>query len=446
MLKLTVINIKEGKMRYAIYEGRTKQEAIDKMFMAARLENRVNETMLIRTYPEERKKFWGLKKETVWIATACIDDEKMLEKEKRTTYTKKAVVQPSLFDNIQSEDVTYTAPQKREVRRPAPSSGDVDMSLLVEKNKKLEQEVEFLKSSIFEMKTFIETGFEELKEGLVKNTRNSSLESKKKIMQDMEITQKNIEWAEEYLREREFHSEVIKDIVEFLKIQKSSVLLDRDNILSAIKSFLKANIPEEEIMFENYKNLKDIIFIGPTGVGKTISLIKLAAHLAAIRQKTLRFISIDRYKVGADSQLKTYADIMNAPFYQIHKKEDFFDLLAKEETNFTFIDTAGKSPKDTIVLKELAQWIEQSGRIIDTYLVVSATTKPKDLDMIATGYSIVNFSHIIATKLDETQYLGAIVSLLYRIKKPIAFVTNGQEVPQDFEIANVDKIISDSLK
>ena len=151
MLKLTVINIKEGKMRYAIYEGRTKQEAIDKMFMAARLENRVNETMLIRTYPEERKKFWGLKKETVWIATACIDDEKMLEKEKRTTYTKKAVVQPSLFDNVQSEDVTYTAPQKREVRRPAPSSGDVDMSLLVEKNKKLEQEVEFLKSSIFEM-------------------------------------------------------------------------------------------------------------------------------------------------------------------------------------------------------------------------------------------------------------------------------------------------------
>ncbi len=431
-------------MRYAVYEGRTKQEAIDKMFMAARLENRVNETMLIRTYPEERRKFWGLKKETIWIATACIDDEKIFEKERRTHYSKKNTSQPDLFDETQIENVNYPS-LKREVRRPLPSDEGIYSSLL-EKNKKLEQEVEVLKNSLFEIQSYIKNEFEEIKEGLVKNTRNSSLESKKKIMQDLEITQQNIHWAEEYLREREFHNEVINDIVDFLKMQKSGLLLDKAHILNLIKDFLKVNICHEEIMFENYQKGKDVIFIGPTGVGKTITLIKLAAHIAAIRQKTLRFISIDRYKVGADSQLKTYADIMNAPFYQIHKKEDFFNLLDKEETNFTFIDTAGKSPKDTIVLKELSQWLEQSGKPIDVHLVVSATTKPKDLDIIASGYSILNFSHIVATKLDETQYLGSIVSLLYRVKKPLSFVTNGQEVPQDFEIANVEKIISDSLK
>ncbi|MGC8764982.1 MAG: hypothetical protein ACP5QT_03765 [Brevinematia bacterium] len=431
-------------MRYAVYEGRTKQEAIDKMFMAARLENRVNETMLIRTYPEERRKFWGLKKETIWIATACIDEEKIFERERKSHYSKRNTSQPGLFDENQIEEVSYPS-VKKEVRRPLPSDDGIYSSLL-EKNKKLEQEVEVLKNSLFEIQSYIKNEFEEIKEGLVKNTRNSSIENRKKIMQDLEITQQNIHWAEEYLREREFHNEVINDIVEFLKMQKSSVLLDKGHILNLIKDFLKANINQEEIMFENYQNGKDVIFVGPTGVGKTITLIKLAAHVAAIRQKSLRFLSIDRYKVGADSQLKTYADIMNAPFFQIHKKEDFFQLLNKEETDFTFIDTAGKSPKDTIVLKELSQWIEQSGKPIDVYLVVSATTKPKDLDIIAAGYSIINFAHIIATKLDETQYLGSIVSLLYRIKKPLSFVTNGQEVPQDFEIANVEKIISDSLK
>lgn len=432
-------------MRYAVYEGKTKQEAIDKMFMAARLENRVNETMLIRTYPEERKKFWGLKKEVVWIATACIDDEKIMQREKKNSYGKKNSIQPDLFSESQDiADGDYSYPANREVRKNTADNGI--FSSLLEKNKRLEQEVEILKASLSEIQTYIKSEFEEIKEGLVKNTRNASLENRKKIIQDMEITQKNIQWAEEYLREREFHPDVIRDIVEFLKMQKRNVLLDKEQILNLIKDFLLANINQEEIMLENYKNERDILFIGPTGVGKTVTLIKLAAHLALIRQKSLRFISIDRYKVGADSQLKTYAEIMSAPFYQIHKKGDFFELLKRDEVNYTFIDTAGKSPKDTIVLKELADWIEKSGKKIDIHLVVSATTKPKDLDIIVSGYSVIDFSHIIATKLDETVYLGSIVSLLYRSKKPLSFVTNGQGVPEDFEIANVERIVSDSLK
>jgi flagellar biosynthesis protein FlhF len=229
-------------------------------------------------------------------------------------------------------------------------------------------------------------------------------------------------------------------------MQKSSLLLNKDNILNLIKDFLKTNIVQEEIMFENYKEGRDIIFIGPTGVGKTVTLIKLAAHLAVIRQKSLRFISIDRYKVGADSQLKAYAEIMSAPFFQIHNREEFFDLLKRDDYDYTFIDTAGKSPKDTIVLKELADWIEKTGKKLDVHLVVSATTKPKDLDMVASGYSLIDYSHIIGTKFDETVHLGSIVSLLYRTKKPISFITNGQGVPEDFEIANVDRIIADSLK
>ncbi len=436
-------------MKYAIYEGRTKQEAVDKMFTAARVENRVKETMLIRTYPEERKKFLGLRKETVWIATACIDENKILDRERKNTGRKiqpRMEIQPSLFKEENTDTSTYLNSEYKKIA--SPSSMNIQNSQQIEddKNKKLEEEVVNLKLSLSQIQTYIKSEFEEIKEGLMKNNRNSALDNRKKIIQDVEISQKNIQWAEEFLREREFHPAFIQDVLEFLKMQKSDVLIDKSQVLITIRDFLKANIAREDILMENYNNGKNILFAGPTGVGKTVSIIKLAAHIAVIRQKSLRFISIDRYKVGADSQLRTYSDLMKAPFYPINKQEQFFDLIDKDETHYTFIDTAGKSPKDSIVIKELSDWIKKANKKFDVHLVVSATTKPKDLDLIINSYSCLDFSHIIATKLDETAYLGSILSTLYQTKKPLSFITNGQGVPEDFEIANVDKLIADSLK
>lgn len=450
-------------MRYAIYEGRTKQEAVDKMFTAARMENRVKETMLIRTYPEERKSFLGFRKQTVWIATACIDDNRLLERDKKAP-PKRTPIQPNLFNDEEKQPPAQAA----YVPNTSIMSGAVNNNLknafiktaaaaaavsggttavLNERNQKLEDEVETLKRSLSEIQSYIKGEFEEIKEGLMKNTRNTAIENKKKIMQDLEISQKNIQWAEEYLREREFHPKVVHDITEYLKMQKSDVLIDKAQIITTIREFLRSNINKEDILIENYNQGKNILFAGPTGVGKTVSIIKMAAHIAVIRQKTLRFISIDRYKVGADSQLKIYSDLMKAPFYPINKQEQFYELVNKqEEANYTFIDTAGKSPKDTIVIKELADWLEKCGEKFDIHLVVSATTKPKDLELIVDSYSMLKFSHIIATKLDETACLGSVLSVLYQTKKPLSFITNGQGVPEDFEIANVDKIIADALK
>ncbi len=431
-------------MRYAIYEGKTKQEAVDKMFLAARMEERLKETMLIRTYPEERKKFLGLRKETVWIATACIDEARIMERQKKSV--RKTAVAPTLFKD---EDIAQSPREEnyaRSVNSPFPVIPKSVVPADVMKSKKLEEEVQNLKSSLVEIQNYIKNEFDEIKEGLMKSSRNTSLENKKKIMQDLEISQKNIQWAEEFLREREFHPNVIRDIIEYLKMQKNDILIDKAQILSSIKDYLKTNINREDILLENYSYGKNILFIGPTGVGKTVSIIKMAAHIAVIRQKSLRFISIDRYKVGADSQLKTYSDLMKAPFYPINKEDQFYKILENDETYYTFIDTAGKSPKDTIVIKELSDWMKKANMKFDIHLVVSATTKPRDLDLVVDSYSCLEFSHIIATKLDETVCLGSIISSLYQTKKPLSFVTNGQGVPEDFEIANVDRLIADSLK
>ncbi len=431
-------------MKYAIYEGKTKQEAVDKMFMAARMENRIKETMLIRTYPEERKKFLGLRKETVWIATACIDEARMLDREKKSL--RKDTIQPTLFDDEDAGPSSQNVAYRRMVNSPVLRGSAASIVAGAEKSKKLEEEVKNLKSSLEEIQNYIKNEFDEIKEGLMKTSRNASLENKKKIMQDLEISQKNIQWAEEFLREREFHPLVIHEIIEYLKTQKNEILIDKAQIIATIRDFFKTNINREDILLENYSNGKNILFVGPTGVGKTVSIIKMAAHIAVIRQKSLRFISIDRYKVGADSQLKTYSDLMKAPFYPINKEEEFYTILENDETHYTFIDTAGKSPKDTIVIKELSDWLKKTKLKFDIHLVISATTKPRDLDLVIESYSCLDFSHIIATKLDETMYLGSVVSSLFQTKKPLSFITNGQGVPEDFEIANIDRLIADSLK
>ncbi len=431
-------------MRYAIYEGKSKQEAVDKMFMAARMENRIKETMLIRTYPEERKKFLGLRKETVWIATACIDEARILEKEKKNM--RKGDSQPNLFKDDTPEPLSRDGTYQRTVNSSALYGVKPPIAPGAERNKKLEEEVKNLKSSLEDIQNYIKSEFDEIKEGLMKTSRNASLENKKKIMQDLEISQKNIQWAEEFLREREFHPGVIHEILEYLKTQKNDILIDKAQIVTTIRDYLRTNINREDILMENYSNGKNILFVGPTGVGKTVSIIKMAAHIAVIRQKSLRFISIDRYKVGADSQLKTYSDLMKAPFYPINKEDQFYNILENDETHYTFIDTAGKSPKDTIVIRELSDWLKKTKLKFDIHLVVSATTKPRDLDLVVESYSCLDFSHIIATKLDETMYLGSVVSSLYQTKKPLSFITNGQGVPEDFEIANVDRLIADSLK
>lgn len=448
-------------MRYVSYEGRSKSEAVDKMFMAAKMENRVKETMLIKTYPVEKPVWFGLRKETIWVATACIDERRMLEREKKSTrktesqdeelFKTAASENPVIASNnlykktLEQSQLSQTAQFNSRKNTSAPTASTATATAVLDR-KDLEQEVETLKASFQQIQGYIRREFEEMKGVLLTNTRNAEIENNTQIMDDMKISVNNIEWAADFLREREFHPAVVKDVVEHLKEKKNDQLIDKSQILTAIRDFLKANIKREDIVIDNYNHGRNILFAGPTGVGKTVSIIKMAAHVAVIRQKSLRFISIDRYKVGADSQLKTYSDLMKAPFHPINKQEQFYDLLDKDTADFTFIDTAGKSPKDTIVIKELSDWLKKTSKKFDVHLVVSATTKPKDLDLIISSYSCLEFSHIIATKLDETTCLGSVVSTLYRTGKPLSFITNGQEVPQDFEIANVDKLINDALK
>ncbi|MGL4388704.1 MAG: flagellar biosynthesis protein FlhF, partial [Brevinema sp.] len=109
------------------------------------------------------------------------------------------------------------------------------------------------------------------------------------------------------------------------------------------------------------------------------------------------------------------------------------------------IDTAGLSPKENIAIEEIAHWIHKINQKVDIHLVVSATTKASDLEIIYERYSCVNINHILVSKTDETNNLGSILSLAYKYNKPLSFLTDGQEIPQDFKIADTNRLIHDSL-
>lgn len=275
---------------------------------------------------------------------------------------------------------------------------------------------------------------------------NLSEEIKKEqaLPDECEIYRQHLRWTEHFLTEREFSRYFIDAFIK--EIEKDlSVLTNKNLIIAKAKDFLKSHIPVTPINLDNYAYGDTIAMIGPTGVGKTSTLAKFAAHFGFTRKKTLRFLSVDRYKVGGESQLEKYAGLMKARFTTVTRQDEFKALIAAKEADFTFIDTAGKSPSETTAISDLAQWLENTGFPLDIHLVVSATTKNADLDYICTAYECTRYKHIIVTKLDEACSYGSVLSMAFKTQKPFSFFTDGQEIPQDFSICDLNKIISKSL-
>ncbi|MCX7883018.1 MAG: hypothetical protein N2314_07335 [Brevinematales bacterium] len=438
-------------MEYRNYEGRTRKEAIDRMFAEAIRENRLNETQLLRVTSKEVKRWFGLKKDVVWVAVASIQTKSsrrpvVTSRDEMPLFSQSSSSSPEPSGvNISKTPIKEQALQviaeksATVMKNIASSSAPVDNEL-VSKVSKLEMEISSLQN-------FIKQELSCIREGLMSHHLSEEYEKENEIVRDAEIAKNHLLWMEDFLAERDFDAKVIEDVLEYLKTLKTNVLIDKNQVLLEVKQFFLSRLKSQPISLENYPYGRNILFVGPTGVGKTVTLVKLAAHLAAMRQKKMRFISIDRYKVGADPQLAKYAEILRSPFYEIKTRDDFFKLMKQSgDEYFTFIDTAGKSPRDTIPLKELSEWLDQCDVPFDIHLVVSATTKPRDLAFIVENYSCLRFRHVLATKLDETVCYGSLLSMLYRYQLPLSFITNGQEVPQDFEIANLENLVNQALK
>lgn len=189
---------------------------------------------------------------------------------------------------------------------------------------------------------------------------------------------------------------------------------------------------------------KLIMFVGPTGVGKTTTIAKLAARFSYIKEKRdkVGIITLDTYRIGAVEQLFQYAKMMRLPIEDVVDPNDFNNALRSlNHCNVILIDTVGSSQYDKDKLAKLNQFIKNSDYEIDVNLVLSAGSKLEDLKEIYQNFSFLNIDTLVFTKFDETKAFGTVFSLIYDIDRPVSYFSVGQEVPDDIVVANSDFLV-----
>ena len=178
-----------------------------------------------------------------------------------------------------------------------------------------------------------------------------------------------------------------------------------------------------------------VAFIGPTGVGKTTSIAKLAAHLSLGRKKKVLLFSLDGYRIGAVEQLRTYAGLIGVPFRFVSHVSELSSLIAENsQRDYILIDTTGRGRKDMHLMENLSSFLSNSEHV-ERHLVMSASMKPSDMRRIHDQFEICRPDHLLFTKLDETTTPGPILNELARTKKKFSYYTDGQRVPDDLHVA-----------
>jgi flagellar biosynthesis protein FlhF len=183
-------------------------------------------------------------------------------------------------------------------------------------------------------------------------------------------------------------------------------------------------------------------FLGPTGVGKTTTLAKLAAYLKVKRQIELGIISLDTYRIGAVDQLMTYANILEVPFIVAQSKAELAEALQDlRHCDAVLVDTTGRNYLNREHVRGL-QSLFQNGQKFSHFLVLSATAKDEDLKRTILHFRDMDINSLIFTKIDETVHHGCMLNQLLRFNYPISYMGTGQRVPEDIELATQKRLLS----
>jgi flagellar biosynthesis protein FlhF len=286
---------------------------------------------------------------------------------------------------------------------------------------------------------------------LIKN--NSKLESEMKQIREMVqelVTETKAEKVANFpqalidLYQNLIDNDVSKDlalgIVNKLKKDVATGELSRETIEAHLRIYINRLIPEHGPLQLTEGRPSYVALIGATGVGKTTTIAKLAAIHKFQMNKKVGFITLDTYRIAAVDQLRKYAEIMNAPLEVVHSPEEFGPAIERlKDRDLVLVDTAGRNQKSAIKKQELMNYFRFTP-IEEIYLVLSSTASEKNIQSNIREFSDFPISSLIITKIDEAITYGSILSIVAKANRSVAYITTGQEVPQDIEVSNPLKL------
>jgi len=263
----------------------------------------------------------------------------------------------------------------------------------------------------------------------------------------------SLQRLEEDLLLNEFTPSFVRNILE--RVRREFSLNELDNYEELQKQVIhwigeKISIYQEpEPAIQGKKKPRIIVLVGPTGVGKTTTTVKLAAlygELArseGVWQKQVRLVNLDCYRIGAEYQIQKYGEIMEVPVTLVENYDGMKQMLAlyRQDVDFILIDTIGLSPRNYGEFEKMKAILDACPSRTEIHLCISASFKPGDVREILKQFEPFKYKSVIITKLDETGRIGNIISVLAEERKSASFITTGQSVPWDIERASVARFL-----
>lgn len=385
------------------YQAQTEEEAI----LQAR-DDLGKDAIVMNIKKIKPKGIYKLFKKPVVEITAAVDDAK--------TYSSLGARNPRVVNEAEAMD--------RDVKRYDDISAAEEKSAIEEKldnlqdmlKKQMQGTAIKVAEPVVESKEMEETEEKESKQPEKNDKKTQCLNLIKEKMMDNDV-------AGEYVEQ------ILGEVDKTIKSDASV-----DNILTTIYQKIVLKLGQTKLIDSNPENVKYVFFMGPTGVGKTTSIAKIASEFKLTRKKNICLVTSDTYRIAAVEQLKTYANILNVPLEVVYSASELKEMKERlDEFDLVLIDTAGRSHKNKSQgddLRELVNAIPKEERC--EYLVLSVTTKYNDLKQITKAYSDYEDYRLVFTKLDETSTLGNILNIKLLTNAPLSYSSWGQDVPNDF--------------
>jgi flagellar biosynthesis protein FlhF len=249
----------------------------------------------------------------------------------------------------------------------------------------------------------------------------------------------NSEQLKEYV-DKLIYQEVSKPIIKTVvnQIKKSEEFIDPSNVEDYVITSLSSLIPTTNFEIKKRGKQKIVAIVGPTGVGKTTCIAKLAAISKILNNLKIGIISIDTYRLGAIDQLRIFSEVSNIDMLVAYEPNEMPSLIKKfSDKDLIFIDTAGRGQKNVKELEKTKEFLDIV-KLDETYLALSATSSTKHLIDVTKKFDFFNYSALVVTKIDEGVVFGNILNVAVTSKKPLIYLTNGQVIPDDIIAADSD--------